>query len=364
MNRLVARISLLAALVALTSIATVGASPQSGKKKLEPGDKAPNLDGITDWVQGEKPDLSDGVVVVEFWATWCVPCKRVIPHLNKMHKSYSRAGLKLVGVAADEGRPKYEDNLKQVKDFVKGKGDGMSYIVAVDNLLDAKRAWMEAAGIEGIPATFVVGRGGRVLWIGRPYSEDFERVVILALKNKYDPILTPKAFDGLAAAKRAAALRNWREAYHHIDEFVKVDPPLFGWMVIDRYKMTLEQEQDPEAAKQYLKSMLPGIANDPYSLEEVVRGICKDPAITKRDLDTALIYAEQTKKAVGGNQALGISAVAMVMATKGDLNKAVELQTSAWLAAVPDEKPEYKRVLEEYQKMLARRDQAKAFAGE
>jgi len=364
MNKIVARLSLVTALAALTVAATVGASPQSTKKKLEPGDPAPNLDSVTDWIQGEKPDLTDGVIVVEFWATWCAPCKRAIPHLNKMHKTMSRAGLKIVGVAADEGLPDFENNIKQVKSFLKSKGDGMSYTVAVDNLGDAKRRWMEAAGMEGIPATFVIGRNGRVLWIGRPSDEFFEEVVILALKNKYDPVLTPKGFEAKAAAKRAAGIRNWREAYLQFDEAIKVDPPLFGWLIRDRYLMTLEQEKNPEAAKQYLKTILPGVANDPYSLEIIVNTICKDPAITNRDLDSASIYAELMRRAVGGNQAPGIAAIALVAATKGDLDKAVELQTSAWLAAVPDEKDEFKRVLDEYQKMRARRSQANVFGEE
>lgn len=362
MNTLVARLSFAAVFAALTVAATVGASPQYAKKKLEPGDKAPPIDSVTDWIQGEKPDLNEGIVVVEFWATWCAPCKRAIPHLNKMSKAWSRAGLKVVGIAADEGLPNFEDNIKQVKSFLKSKGDGMSYTVAVDNLGDVKRRYMEAAGMEGIPATFVVGRSGRILWIGNPHNEHFETVVVLALKNKYDPILTPKAWEAKAAAGRSANLRNWREAYIHMDDVIKVDPPLFGWMIFDRYKMTLEQEKNPEAAKQYLKTIMPAIANDPYSLERVVEGICKDPGVQARDFDTAMTYAEQLKRAVGGNQSLGLAAIALVLATKGDLDKAVETQTSAWLAAVPDEKPEFKRVLDEYQKVRDRRGQAKALA--
>lgn len=364
MNKsLLARLALLASASALAVAAAVTGSPQQNKK-LEPGDKAPTIDGVNDWIQGEKPDLNDGVVVIEFWATWCAPCKRAIPHLNALHKQFSRIGLKIVGVAGHENAGSFEENTKGVKQFVKGKGDAMGYAVAMDNLGDMKRRWMEAAKIEGIPATFVVGRNGRVLWIGRPFDERFESVIKLALKNKYDPILTPKAWETLEAAKRAAALRNWREAYQQIDEAVKIDPPLFGWLIAERYLLTLEKEKNPEAAKKYLTSIMPAIASDPYSLGEIVNMICKDPQVSQRDLAGAMVVAEQCKRACGSDPAVGLGMIALVHATQGDLDKAVEVQTAAWLAAVPGEKPEFKRVLDDYQSIRTRKSQTNALRGE
>lgn len=352
-------------LVVLASALLVGGTVVGGpqqNKKLEPGDRAPGLDGMTDWIQGESPDLNEGVIVVEFWATWCVPCRRVIPHLNTMQKNYGRAGLKIVGVASQEQAGTFEANVDAVKSFVKSRGDGMSYIIGVDNTGEVRRRWMDAAGIEGIPATFVVGRNGRVLWIGRPQAERFEQVVKLALKNKFDPILTPKAWERLEVARRAAGLRNWREAYQQIDEAVRVDPPLFGWLIRERYKMTLEQEKNPAAAKAYLQATLPSIAGDPYSLQEIVEAICRDVHVSTRDLDSAMVFAEQMKRACGPDPAPGMAAIALVHATKGELDKAVEVQTNAWLAAATMDKDEYKRVLDEYQNIKLRMAQKSALA--
>lgn len=360
MRRIVARLSLVAATTLAFALGASVDAAQAGKKKLKPGDLAPNLDGITDWVQGEAPKLSDGVHVVEFWATWCAPCKRAIPHLNKMYKKWGGADFTITGVAADEKGTSYDENTSGVKSFVRGRGEGMAYPVAVDNLGEAKRKWMEAAGREGIPCTFVVGRSGRILWIGNPHDERFEEIVKLALRNKYDPQLTPKGFEALDAAKRAAGVRNWREAYQQLDKAIEVDPPLFGWLIVDRYKMTLEQEKNPAAAKQYLKTIMPAVAADPYSLEMVIHAICRDPEIGDRDLASAMSYAEQMKKAVGSTPAPGLAMLAMVHATKGELDKAVELQTNAWLAAPVDVKEEMKRQLDEYQKIKARKEQAKA----
>jgi len=360
MHALIARISLVAAVSALTAVATVGAAPQWGRKLLEPGESAPKLNSHnTKWIQGEQPDLSDGVIVVEFWATWCKPCQRVIPHLNRMHKAWARYGLKVVGVAADETHDDTDDRIKAVREFVKAKGDGMSYSIVVDPMKELKREWMEAAKQNGIPCTFVVGRSGKVLWIGNPYEERFEDVVKLAIRNKFDPKLTPKGFEAFDAAKRAAGLRNWREAYQHMDTAIEIDAPLFGWLVAERYKMVLEQEKNPEAAKAYLQKILPAIANDPYSLELMVIAICKDPQISERDLDAAMTFAQQLQRAAGPQSVVALTGTALVHATKGEIDKAVEIQTSAWLAAVPDEKPEMKRILDEYQKIKARKEQAR-----
>ncbi len=363
MNTVLSRIALIAAAASLAIGSVVMGSPQE-KRNLEPGDKAPGLDTISDWVQGEKPDLNDGVVVVEFWATWCGPCKRAIPHLNQLYKKYNRAGLHIVGVAADENTGSFEQNIKGVKSFLKSKGDGMSYVVAVDNLGDAKRRWMDKAGLQGIPATFVIGRGGKVLWIGHPADPRFEEVVLLALMNKFDPILTPKAWETLEAAKRAADLRNFREAYQQIDEAVKIDPPLFGWLISERYLITLEKEKNAAAARQYLRGIMPAIAGDPYSLRKVVETICKDPQVSSRDLETAMVFAEQMKRASGSDPAPGMAMIALVHATKGELDKAVEVQTAAWLAANPGDKPEFKRVLDEYQGIRTRKAQTNALVGE
>lgn len=364
MHPLTARLSRVASLAALLISATVTAAPQYGKK-ITPGDAAPSLTSTSaTWVQGQAPDLSDGVTVVQFWATWSKPCQRVIPVLNRMHKSQARNGLKIVGVASDEGEGSVDDKVSRVRKFLKSKGDGMSYAVVVDPSTELKRQWMQAAGLEGLPSVFVVGRSGRVLWFGRPSDDRFNEVVELAIKNKYDPKLTPKGFEAREAARRAANLRNWREAYQHLDKAVEVDPPLFGWLVVERYKMTLEQEKNPEAAKAYLETILPAIAQDMYALDLVITAICKDPAIGTRDLDTAMVYAQQLKRAAGPNSAGALADEALVFATKGDIDQAVEIQTTAWLVADPAEKPEMKRRLDEYQSIKARKEQAKVLLDE
>jgi thiol-disulfide isomerase/thioredoxin len=113
------------------------------------------------------------VYVVEFWATWCPPCKKSIPHLNELAKKHPEATV--IGVSIWEEKTKAPKNmlLKGVEDFVKEKGDGMSYTVAYDGEKFMEKKWMAAAGKGSIPTAFVVDAKGIITYIGHPMKPEF-----------------------------------------------------------------------------------------------------------------------------------------------------------------------------------------------
>ena len=90
------------------------------------GDPAAKLE-ISEWVKGKPVDLAKlkgkKVAVVEFWATWCPPCRTSIPHLTEMQKKYKK-DVVFIGVSKEDA--------KTVKPFVEKYGDTMNYTVAVD----------------------------------------------------------------------------------------------------------------------------------------------------------------------------------------------------------------------------------------
>lgn len=158
------RFRLLALVPAL--LAAFAASAQT----LKPGDPAPPIK-VAAWTQGEPVEkFQPGqLYVVEFWATWCGPCKTSIPHLTKLSKEYE-GKVKFVGVSVWEN---VDDQVSHVAKFVQEMGDQMTYTVAVDG--DDKTmatTWMQAAAQNGIPSAFIVGKDGKVLWIGHPMSMD------------------------------------------------------------------------------------------------------------------------------------------------------------------------------------------------
>ena len=99
------------------------------------------------------PELKGKPAIVEFWATWCPPCRKSIPHLNELNKKYKDKGLVIVGIS--------DEDQKTVETF--RKSTPMEYYVALD-----KKGLGQKFGVTGIPHAFVVGKDGKVIWEGHP----------------------------------------------------------------------------------------------------------------------------------------------------------------------------------------------------
>lgn len=133
------------------------------------GDKAKPLN-ISEWVKGataEAPvNVTDGknFYVVEFWATWCGPCKTSIPHLTELQKKYKDKGVVFVGVS--------NETIEKVKPFVEEQGEKMDYVVALDKENLTNKDYMRAYGQNGIPTAFVINKKGQIAWVGHPMSMD------------------------------------------------------------------------------------------------------------------------------------------------------------------------------------------------
>lgn len=140
----------------------------------ELGDKAPELE-ISKWIKGEPVKVTgDGTYVVEFWATWCGPCKVSIPHLTEMQKKYKDVAF--IGIS-DEKEP-------LVSKFVEDMGDKMDYRVAIDDNRQTSKAYMAAFEQNGIPHAFVV-KDQKIIWHGHPMDRLDETLAEITT-GKYD----------------------------------------------------------------------------------------------------------------------------------------------------------------------------------
>lgn len=105
---------------------------------------------------GKAPELKGKPYVLEFWATWCPPCRTSIPHLNELNKKYKDRGLTFIG-ATDEDR-------QTVRNFVKDVP--IEYAVAFDSNGKLNKEF----GIQGIPHAMIVNSEGKIVWEGHPMS--------------------------------------------------------------------------------------------------------------------------------------------------------------------------------------------------
>ena len=151
-------------LLALAAGATVAVAGPT----LKVGDPAPKLQ-VAKFVQGEPvKDFQKGkVYLVEFWATWCGPCRASIPHVNELYTKFKDKGFIVIGQNC------WEKDETLVEPFIKKMGDKMTYRVALDDKATNKKGamsetWMAAAGRNGIPSAFLVDGTGKIAWIGHP----------------------------------------------------------------------------------------------------------------------------------------------------------------------------------------------------
>jgi peroxiredoxin len=148
-----------------------GAVPARNAVASAPGHSAPDFD-LTD-LQGNKVKLSDlrgKAVVLNFWASWCAPCKHEIPWFVEMQKRYGGQGLQIVGISVD-------DDPKDVVKFAAENAINYPVLFGQEKVAEAY------GGIDYLPTTFYIDRNGVVLdrVYGQPERGEIEQKIKRAI---------------------------------------------------------------------------------------------------------------------------------------------------------------------------------------
>ncbi len=186
-------------------------SARAADAALSVGDSAPKL-AAGRWMQGDPvKDFEPGKnYVVEFWATWCGPCRESIPHLNELSEKCKSKNLTVIG------QDVWERDEAAVAPFIKTMGQKMTYRVALDDKSGdptgaMATTWMKAAGQNGIPTAFVINAKGKISWIGHPMTLN-ETVLDTVLSPDYDIKKAAAEFQAQQQAQAQAQLRARRQA--------------------------------------------------------------------------------------------------------------------------------------------------------
>lgn len=123
------------------------------KKDLR-GKQAPKIE-FGKWLT-DKPETKGKVILIDFWATWCPPCRKLIPELAEWQAKF-KDDLVVIGIS--------DEKESVVRDFF--KKDGMKYAMAVDS----KGVTKKFVGVSGIPHVLIIGTDNVVRWQGFPGGE-------------------------------------------------------------------------------------------------------------------------------------------------------------------------------------------------
>lgn len=180
------RIMLAMLAVSVTIVSPLMADDEGATAMFTVGSKAPPL-AIEHWMSDGDGKFehttelkTDKVYVIEFWATWCGPCIRSMPHLAETQEKWADKGVQIISIS-DEKLEKVEAFLaKPVPEKEMTYADLTSaYCLTTDPDQSVYEDYFTAAGQTGIPTAFIVGKQGIVEWIGHPMEMDkpLEQVV-------------------------------------------------------------------------------------------------------------------------------------------------------------------------------------------
>ena len=148
---------------------------------LNIGDKAPPI-YVSKWIKGTpiKSFEKGRIYVVEFWATWCHPCIRSMPHLSYLAEKHKEN----IVVLAIDILEKQSTSVETITAFVDSMEKKMNFNVGVQNSNLMATKWLYNSGEQAIPTTFIVNEKGQIAWIGLP--KNLEDVLEKMLHNTWN----------------------------------------------------------------------------------------------------------------------------------------------------------------------------------
>ncbi len=296
---------------------------------LELGDDAPPL-SVKKWVKGGPVDLKEGrgknIYLIEFWATWCGPCVRGIPHMTELQKKYKDKGLVVVSISSADR------NLETVTKFVELMGSKMDYTVGYEDkgAAPTDKAYMDGFKKKGIPQCFLVDKKGKIVWEGNPLL-DPDEVIATVVAGEYD--IKKLGEIGERAAKRKMEQIEAQEA------------------AMMKYFQAMAESVDVKANRELGEKTMKLIEGDADRLNEFAWRILADEGLKGRDLELALRAGKAANDLTKGEDFTTLDTYARALFDNGKVKEAIETQKKAveLVSASKDVRKEFEETLKKYQ---------------
>jgi len=322
------------------------------------GDAAPPI-SISKWVNGAPVNsfARDKVYVVEFWATWCGPCLASMPHIASLQKEYGDE-VTFIGVSAEDDEVVTEF---MGQDSRGGKlwSEVLTYTIALDEENKTNTAYMQASGQNGIPCAFIVGKSGKVEWIGHPIEidEPLQQVV----NNSWD---LKKARNEFVSAREAEAVM--REYGPKIQAALQKEDFKTGVSLLDqlverfpgnneikqlRFQLLLKGEMFDEANKT-AEALIKEATNEPLELNQLAWILATGVPGPGPDLDLAMSAAKRAEELTESKNASILDTIGRILFKKGNLEEAIAVQKRAVELADSREKTQFEDALQEFEAAL------------
>ncbi len=284
------------------------------------------------------------VFIVEFWATWCGPCRKSIPHLAKLHEKHKKDGLIIIGVSNEEP--------EVIGDFIDKKKADMPYYVGADNDMETSNVWADE--VRGIPHAFVVDRGNNVVWAGNPLDEaSLDETIEKVLAGKFDVEAAKKAVAGdeefkklMAELQPAYMAKDEKKMFELLDKLIAAKPQELQPYMIKR--QMLREFKRPDEIPAIEATIEKSFKDSQPKLHDLVSIQLNEP-LESRNPGMMLRCAQRANELSEGKDAECLANLAQVECQLSMVDAAIAHQNQAVGLVSKDEADEYKRVLAYYQ---------------
>jgi peroxiredoxin len=145
-------LGLIFSVVAATSLASSGLTGQAAPDFALKSSTGDNL---------RLSEFRGDVVMINFWATWCGPCRQEMPLLDELYQRYERVGFSLLGVNIDDDSRKAMNMISEL---------GVNFPVLFDNTKEVSKLYQ----VDAMPVTVIVDRDGNVRYVHQGYKPGYE----------------------------------------------------------------------------------------------------------------------------------------------------------------------------------------------